>query len=165
MKKTIRDIADIGIVAALYVAITLALYPLSYGSPQFRISECLILLTYYRKKYGIGITIGVLIANFFNPEFALVDMIFGTLSTAIAVILICFTKKLFIASIWPVLTSVIVVFEVWYMLDLPFWLTFAEIVGSMFIIDCVIGYIIFRLLQKNKGFLKVIRCERKELLE
>lgn len=158
----LRDLVDIAIVTALYVGLTLATYPLSYGNIQFRISECLVLLTYFNKKYGIGVTLGVLIANFFNPQFAVVDMIFGTLSTAIACILICFSKHLFVSAVWPVLTSTIVVIEVWYMLGktVPFWLCFVEIVGSMAVIDLFIGYFTFRILMKNQGFLKAIHAER-----
>lgn len=162
MKKTLKDIVDIAICAAIYVAFTLVLYPLSYGSPQFRLSECLVLLTFYKKKYGIGIIFGVLIANFFNPEFALIDMIFGTLSTAIAVLLISFTKRLFIATLWPTLTSFIVALEITIMLDIPLWLSSLEVVGSMFIIESVIGYSIFKLIGKNKGFIKLINPDIKE---
>jgi len=154
----LRDLVDIAIVAALYVGLTLATYPLSYGNIQFRISECLILLTFFKKKYGIGVTIGVMIANFFNPEFAVIDIIFGTLSTAIAVVLICFTKHLFIASLWPVLTSFIVALEIWFVLakTIALWLISLEIIGSMFIVDSIICYITFRLLMKNKGFMNFI---------
>lgn len=160
----VKDIAQIGVVAALYVALTLALYPLSYGSPQFRLSESLVLLTYFNKKHGIGVTLGVFIANFFNPEFALIDCIFGTLSTAIAVVLICLLKNFFLASLMPVLTSIIVVLELYFVLELPFLLTLIEVMGSMFIIESIIGYTVFRLLAKNKNFLKVIKNERKEFM-
>lgn len=163
--KRVKDIAQIGIVAALYVALTLALYPLSYGSPQFRLSESLVLLTYFNNKHGIGATIGVFIANFFNPEFALIDCIFGTLSTLIAVILICFINNFFIASLMPTLTSIIVVLELYFVLELPFLFTLIEVMGSMFVIESIIGYTMFRLLIKNKNFLRIIKNERKEFMD
>ena len=163
--QRVKDIAQIGIVAALYVALTLALYSLSYGSPQFRLSECLVLLTYFNKKHGIGVTLGVLIANFFNPEFALIDCIFGTLSTAIAVVFICLLKNFFIASLMPVLTSIIVVLELYFVLELPFWITLIEVMGSMFIIESIIGYTLFRILAKNQNFLKAIKNEREEFIK
>ena len=157
MKKIkLRDLLEIGIVASIYIALTLILYPLSYGTPQFRISECLVLLSFFNKKYGIGVTLGVLIANFFSPIFGLYDLLFGTLSTLLAVILMSFTKKLFIASIMPVLTSVIVVVEAWLFTDLPFYLCLIEITGSMIIIEMVIGYILFKLLMKNKNFMNIV---------
>jgi len=159
----IRDLVDASIVAALYVAITLALYPISYGSIQFRVAESLVLLTYFNKKLGLGVIFGVLIANFFNPEFALIDCVFGTLSTVIAVMLITKTKNLFVASLMPTLTSIIVVFEVYYVTKISFYLCFLEIVLSMFIIESVIGFLLFKLLSKNKGFLKIIKVEREEL--
>ena len=162
--KALKDLVRIATVAAIYVAITLAFYPLSYGAIQFRISECLVLLTFFNKKYGIGVTFGVLIANFFNPQFAWIDCIFGTLSTAIAVLLICITKKLFIASLWPTLTSFIIVLEIWFFVDksTPIWLLMLQIMGSMFIIESVIGYIAFKLLGKNKNFLKLVGINVKE---
>ena len=164
-ERKVKTIARVAIVAAIYVAITLLTYPLSYGSIQFRISECLVLLTFFNKKYGIGVTIGVFIANFFNPEFALLDLFFGTLSTAIAVVLICFTKKLFVASLWPFLTSVIVVLEIVIALQLPFFETALGVMIPMFIIECVIGFTLFKILSRNYGFLKLLNCERKDLLD
>jgi len=165
-ESRVRSIARIGIVAALYVAITLITYPLSYGQIQFRISECLVLLTFFNKKYGIGVILGVFIANFFNNAgFAMIDVLFGTLSTVVAVILICFTKHLFVASLWPFLSSIIVVLEIVIALDLPFLETCLGVMIPMFIIECVIGFTIFKLLSKNKNFLRIINCERKELLE
>ena len=164
-RKYLKDLAKVAIVAALYIALTLALYPLSYGALQFRISECLVLLTFFNRKYGYGVTLGVFIANFFNPEFAIVDAIFGTLSTLIAVILIIFFgKKLFIASLFPTLTSIIVVLEIYYFVQLDFFIIMAQVMGSMFIIESIIGYIIFKMLSKNKGFLRVIDCEKEDLL-
>ena len=159
-----RELIRVAIVAAIYVAITLLFYPLSYGAIQFRISECLVLLTFFNKKYGIGVTFGVLIANFFNPQFAWIDCIFGTLSTAIAVLLICITKKLFIASLWPVLTSFIIVLEIWFFVDksTPIWLLMIQIMGSMLIIESVIGYFLFRILGRNENFMRLMVVTPKE---
>ena len=167
MKESkVKSLARIAIIASLYVAITLITYPISYSAVQFRISECLVLLTFFNKKYGIGVTIGVFIANFFNNAgFTAFDIIFGTLSTAVAVIMICFTKHLFIASLCPFITSIIVVLEIVWALDLPFFETALGVMIPMFIIECVIGYTIFKILSKNKGFLRYINCERMELLE
>lgn len=53
-KKVIR----ISLVAALYVALTLALSWISYGEIQFRIAEILVLLCFFRKDYAISMIIG-----------------------------------------------------------------------------------------------------------
>ena len=49
--------------AALYAALTLFLAPLSYGPVQARLSECMVLLAYYNKKWIPGLTAGCLLAN------------------------------------------------------------------------------------------------------
>ena len=68
MKKlTVRDLADIAIVAAIYVVLTITppLNAISYGAYQFRISEMMNFLAFYNPKYIIGVTLGCMIANFF----------------------------------------------------------------------------------------------------
>ena len=78
MKKlTIRDVADIAIVAAIYVVLTVTppLNAISYGAYQFRISEMMNFMAFYNPKYIIGVTIGCMIANFFS--FGLLDVFVG----------------------------------------------------------------------------------------
>ena len=56
MKKlTIRDVADIAIVAAIYVVLTVTppLNAISYGAYQFRISEMMNFMAFYNPKYII----------------------------------------------------------------------------------------------------------------
>ena len=74
-KNIIKDLSSIAIICAMYVALTLGISPLSYGPLQFRISEALILLCFYNKKYGYSISLGCLIANFFSP-LGWVDIVF-----------------------------------------------------------------------------------------
>ena len=84
MKKlTIRDVADIAIVAAIYVVLTVTppLNAISYGAYQFRISEMMNFMAFYNPKYIIGVTIGCMIANFFS--FGLLDVFVGGGSTLV----------------------------------------------------------------------------------
>ena len=83
MKKlTVRDMADIAIVAAIYVVLTITppINVLSFGEYQFRISEMLNFLAFYNPKYIIGVTIGCMIANLFS-SFGLIDVFVGGGST------------------------------------------------------------------------------------
>jgi len=84
MKKlTVRDVADIAIVAAIYVVLTVTppLNAISYGAYQFRISEMMNFMAFYNPKYIIGVTIGCMIANFFS--FGLLDVFVGGGSTLV----------------------------------------------------------------------------------
>lgn len=164
INKKIKDITSIAIVASLYIGLTLLTYPISYGSSQFRIAEMLVLLSFFNRKHGYGVTIGVFIANLFNPTFALIDAFIGTLSTFIAVLLINKSKNLFVASLFPVLTSVLVVAEIAIFTDVIWYIVALEVIGTMLIIECVIGYTLFKILSSNKSFLKIIDSNKEGYL-
>ena len=82
-KLTVRDLAQIAIVAAIYVALTITppLNAISYGAYQFRISEMMNFMAFYNRKYIIGVTIGCMISNFFS--FGLLDVFVGGGSTLV----------------------------------------------------------------------------------
>ena len=81
---TVRDMADIAIVAAIYVVLTITppINVLSFGAYQFRISEMLNFLAFYNPKYIFGVTIGCMIANLFS-SFGLIDVFVGGGSTLV----------------------------------------------------------------------------------
>ena len=99
-------IAESGIIAALYVALTLLLAPISFGHIQFRISEILIMLVLLQPKYVFALTIGCFVANIYNGP---LDMLFGTSATLISLVLMIIIKKPFIAALMPVLINGIII--------------------------------------------------------
>lgn len=80
-----RKIAMYGIVAALYVALTLVIAPLSYGPLQFRLSEVLVALVIFDFGFAWPLLLGTAIANLFSP-LGMIDVVFGTLGTALGVV-------------------------------------------------------------------------------
>lgn len=86
-KLTVHDYVHIGLVAALYVVLTITppLNAISYGMYQFRISEMMNFLAFYHRKYIIAVTLGCMIANFYS--FGLIDVFVGGGSTLIFVTL------------------------------------------------------------------------------
>lgn len=82
---TVRDLAQVAFVAALYVVLTITppLNAISYGAYQFRVSEMLNFMAFYNRKYIIGLTLGCMIANFYS--FGLIDVVVGGLSTLVFV--------------------------------------------------------------------------------
>ena len=82
-KLTVRDLAQIALVAAIYVALTITppLNAISYGAYQFRISEMMNFMAFYNRKYIIGVTIGCMIANLFSPLW--IDVFVGGGSTLV----------------------------------------------------------------------------------
>lgn len=84
MKKlSLVDLTQIALVAAVYVVLTVTppLNAISYGAYQFRISEMMNFLAFYNRKYIAGVTLGVVIANFFT--YGLIDVVVGGLSTLV----------------------------------------------------------------------------------
>lgn len=79
----LRRLCSCAIVAALYAVITILSAPISYQAVQFRLSEALMVLCWFRPWLGVGLTLGCFVANLFSTVTAL-DMIIGTVATALA---------------------------------------------------------------------------------
>lgn len=97
---SIKDVVVLSMVAAIYVILTVGLSPLSYGDVQFRISEALMLLIVYKRRYAISLILGCFVSNLFSPV-GFVDILFGTLATVVAAIPMLFIKKLELSSLFP----------------------------------------------------------------
>ena len=83
---TTKMMAQGAVIAAVYVVLTLAFAPISFGAIQFRISEALCILPFFTVAAVPGVSIGCLLANILAGA-ALPDIIFGTLATLIGAIL------------------------------------------------------------------------------
>lgn len=162
MKKRsrIHQIIRLAIITALYVTLTIVLSFMSYGNIQFRIAEILILLCFFRKDYSIALILGCAIANFFSP-LGIVDVIFGTLATAISVLFVMKSKNLVVASIFPVIfNGIIIGLELYYVLSLPLLLSMASVAIGEAVVVMVLGNLIFFKLKKNANFLELIEANQ-----
>ena len=70
------------VIAALYVVLTLAFAPISFGPVQVRISEALCILPMFTPAAVPGLFIGCLLANLIGGGI-IIDVIFGSLATLI----------------------------------------------------------------------------------
>ena len=145
------------VVAALYAVLTLLLPVASYGPIQFRFSEILVLLVFYNKRFIPGLVLGCAIANLFSPMMVF-DVVFGTLSSYIAFKLMQRAKNLYVASIFPVLLVSVPAIGTWLILasDEVFLVLLMQFMLSEFVMVSIIGAIIFKLLEKNEGFMSYI---------
>lgn len=147
--------ARIAIVAALYVVLTLISYPFSYGMIQFRISEALMLLCCYDKKYTWSMVIGCIVSNLFS--FNLIDCIFGTLATLLACICMVLVKKKFIASFFPaIFNGVIIGFELYFVISAPLVLSILGVAVGELVVVVLLGNILFYYIEKDKRLMEVI---------
>ena len=90
MKLSIRQLTLNAMIAAIYVVITIFLP--SYGPLQLRLTEMFAHLPMFNKKYSVGLILGVAIANI-RSEFGIYDVVFGTLHTALSLLIVFFIVK------------------------------------------------------------------------
>ena len=143
MKVIVRN----ALIASLYVVLTV-INPFSFESIQFRISEILILLVFFRKDYFLGLVVGCIIANLFSPM-GIYDVLFGTIATILSLICIMYSKHLFITWIFPTIFNAIIVgFELYLILELPFWGSLIGVaIGEAVVM--IIGVVLFVFLKMN----------------
>ena len=158
----VRMLAKTAVMAALYVVLTVVVAPVGFGPIQFRISEILVLLCFFRKDYIYSLIVGCFIANLFNPilETLVVDLIFGTLHTVISVIIISRMKNIYLASLVPTLFMFIIGLELYFVLGLPFWITTLTLMLSEFIVVSLIAVPIFLLIRRNPYLLELMEANQ-----
>lgn len=155
-KFDLKMITRLSVVAAIYVVATVAFAPLSYGGIQFRLSEILVLLVLYKKEYSISLILGCFIANLFSP-LGWPDIIFGTLATTISVFIMMMIKNKFVSSLVPaVINGFIVGLELHILFDLPLFLTIAQVAIGEFVVITLIGLSVFKSMEGNEGFNRLI---------
>ena len=143
------------ILAALYVVITLVFAPISYGAVQFRVSEVLVMIPFFNKKWIPGITLGCLIANMFSP-LGVVDVVFGTLATLIAGILVSKMKNIWLVTLMPTIANGIIIgIQLNLVFKAPLFASMLYVaLGELVVV--VIATFVLKALQRNKEINKIL---------
>jgi len=146
----IKTITTVGLISALYVAITIILAPISFGIFQFRVSELLKPIALKGKRYVIALTIGLFLANLFSPSVGLMELIFMPIVCAGGGILSYLIRKRPIISttLYALIISLGVAVTLLVNFNAPFFLTFCSIFISEFVlmhiggilVDYIFGY-------------------------
>lgn len=74
------------VIAALYVVLTMAFAPISFGPVQVRIAEALCIMPIFTSAAIPGLFVGCLIANLMGGGI-IIDVIFGSIATLIGAVL------------------------------------------------------------------------------
>ena len=161
--KITKKIVENAIVAAVYFVLTIALGNFAYGEIQFRVSEVLVLLCFWRPDFIIGVTVGTFLANIPSP--LPLDMLFGTLATLLAAVGCAYASpRLAVATLFPTIFNAFVVgWELYIAFGFEnvteFFITAGYVAIGEFAV-MIVGYILWILLSKNKSFMKVLAPER-----
>lgn len=161
----VKFIATTGIIAALYVAVTLLVAPFGFTEIQFRVSEMFNHLVAFSPSFMPGIVIGVFIANLFSP-LGIFDLVFGVGHSIITLAIFIFICK-FVKNIWARLiinsllftfTMFIISFELVLAGEIPsslfLWVWFTCAVGEFIVL--AVGAPIMYLLNKRLNFKDLI---------
>lgn len=158
-----KNLVRLALVAAVYAALTIALSGLGFGGVQLRFSEILVLLCFYRKDYSISLILGCFIANCFSPM-ALMDMVFGTLATAIAVIPMFYIKNIWVASLTSVVSNGIIIpieLYICYGNEPPVWFNMITVAAGELAVVTVIGCVLFKFVfERSSKLMEVIGANK-----
>ena len=156
MKKQTNTLflAQSAMIAAIYVVLTVALAPFSYGEVQVRVSEALTILPVFTPAAIPGLFVGCLISNILGGGI-LPDIIFGSLATLLGA---CFTYLLrnrnkFLAPLPPIISNILIVplvLHYGYQVPLPIPFLMGT-VGIGEVISCgILGMIVYTILDKHR---------------
>jgi uncharacterized membrane protein len=158
----VKGLAISGIVAALYVAVSMIVAPFGFTNIQFRISEMFNHLVVFNKKFFFAIVIGVFITNLFSPLGAY-DLVFGVAQSIIALSITIFSakfingimKRMIFNTIIFTFTMFIIAFELNLALGLPFLFTWLTVAVGEFVVMAV-GIPVMLALNKRLNFEKLL---------
>ncbi len=160
MKLSIKDICEAAIVASLYIILTI-LFPIKLFGIEFRISEAIVLLCFYNKKYIFPLVVACCISNFFL--WGIIDVIVGGTASFLALTLMSKCKNIYIGSLMTVIFSTFIAVELTILMGFSFQLLVYNLFTcaiSQFVTASVIGVILFKILEKNRFFMEMIGNER-----
>lgn len=158
MKFTAKSIAIGGLIAALYVVLTLvsSVFGTASGPFQLRISEALCILPVFTPAAVPGLFIGCLLSNLIFGS-GIWDIIFGSIATLIGAIgTYLLRKHRFLAPIPPIVSNMIIVPIILTFAinaEQSFWLLVLSIGVSEFISAGILGELLYIPLNKHRSLL------------
>ena len=152
MKNNTKVLVMNALIAGIYAVLTLIISPIAYGELQMRLSEIMIFLAFYNKKYIPGLVAGCFIANLFSPM-GMYDIVFGTSATLLAVIAMYYVKNKYLGAFFGALfNGIIVGFELHLAYEIPFMINALYVFIGEFIV-LIIGAFIFNYVEKNENLM------------
>lgn len=153
MTKKTNMIAESGIIAAIYVVLTLisTAFGISSGAIQVRLSEALCILPCFTTAAIPGLTVGCLLSNILSGC-VIWDIVFGTLATLIGAIGTHLLKShRFLASVPPIISNIIIIPLILakaYHIETAFFLLMLS-VGTGEVISCgIFGQLLYTAVSK-----------------
>ncbi len=150
-RERLLHLAQGGIIAALYAALTLIFAPISFGPVQVRIAEALSILPMFTKAAVPGLFIGCILGNLLGGA-VITDIVFGSIATLIGAFLAYLLRKnRWLVPIPTVISNAVIiplVLHYAYDVQIPVYLMMLHILAGEFLgcylLGEVLGDFLFR---------------------
>lgn len=162
-RKPLVFLTKSGVIAAFYVALTVLLQPICFGSIQCRVSEALTILPVYLPEAIPGLTVGCFVSNLIglstgaNPAGGL-DLLLGTAATALAALATYLLRQVrwgglpVLATLPPVIINALIVGAELYVVygGLPLVAHMALVAAGQ-VVACIGGGLILSVALEKSG--------------
>lgn len=137
--KRTKYIIKAGLIATIYVVLTVVMGETSYGPIQFRISEAMTILPFFEPAAIPGLFVGCFLANIFSG-FGFVDIFFGSLITLLAAYLTYKMPNKYLAVLPPIILNAFLV-AIWVknLMNFPYIVTVGTIGFGEFVTAGILG--------------------------
>ncbi|CAM5780548.1 MULTISPECIES: QueT transporter family protein [Brevibacillus] len=141
----VKTLVANGILAALYIAVSMLIQPFGFTNVQFRVSEMFNHLVVFNKKYMYGIVLGVFFTNLFFSPMVAYDLVFGVGQSVLA-LLVTIVSMRFIKGVWArmifntivfTITMFLIAIELNLAFGLPFYFTWLTTALGEFVVMLV----------------------------
>lgn len=163
MQNKIQKLTRAGLIAAVYVVLTLVIQPVGYGTVQFRVSELLTVLPVYMPEAIPGLAVGCFVSNLVglstgaNPAGGW-DLLIGTAATALAAVLtyllrnVRFKNLPILATLPPVIVNAIAIGAELALVygGVPWYVHMLGVAAGQFVACTVCGTVLAAALNKVK---------------
>ena len=163
---SVRELTLAAVVAAVYFVLCYFgnIFQLTFGPVQVRLGEALTVLPFLFPATAPGVAMGCLLTNVLSP-YGPIDMIVGTLATAIAAWLTMKTPRWYLAALPPIVMNALLLPPMWAWAEAgavngafwaSYWFNLWTFVAGEAVACYVLGTVLLKALPKVKFFRPMI---------
>ena len=161
-----RDLTLAAVVAAVYFGLCYFgdIFSLTFGPVQVRLGEALTVLPFLFPAAAPGVALGCLLTNVLSP-YGPIDMVVGTLATAVAAWLTTKMPRWYLAALPPIVINALLLPPMWAWAEAgavngafwaAYWFNLWTFVAGEAIACYVLGTVLLKALPKVKFFRPMI---------
>ena len=163
---SVRELALAAVVAAVYFVLCYFgnIFQLTFGPVQVRLGEALTVLPFLFPATAPGVALGCLLTNVLSP-YGPIDMVVGTLATAVAAWLTTKMPRWYLAALPPIVINALLLPPMWAWAEAgavngafwaAYWFNLWTFVAGEAIACYVLGTVLLKALPKVKFFRPMI---------